>query len=212
MVKKHMRSIQKLSSCVLLVVTVAFLGSCDKGDGDHEALVRSQQVATIARVKNLAGQGVDVPTFSESDTAVFVFSRIDCPISNRYAVELNRIVREFSTKGIEFTLVYVDPDESAEAIRKHLAEYSHLARAYRDPEHNLVKLVGATVTPEVAVFCRNRGMVYRGRIDDQYVDFGKQRAQPNQRDLRETLTQILAKKIPKFRSTKAIGCYIDTGK
>ncbi len=158
---------------------------------------------------NLAGDDVQVPDFSKSNCQVIVFSRVDCPISNRYAMEVRRIVAEYAPKGIGFHMVYVDPDETPELINKHRQEYGYDFSALRDTKHRLVKLTKATVTPEVVVFCCDEGMVYRGRIDDQYVDFGKQRRQPNKRDLRDVLSSIVAGTIPAFSSTKAIGCYIE---
>ena len=52
-------------------------------------------------------------------------------------------------------------------------------------------------------------LVYRGRIDNLYADFGKKRAKPTRRDLRETLDALLAGKRLAKRTTKAVGCYID---
>jgi len=50
--------------------------------------------------------------------------------------------------------------------------------------------------------------VYRGRIDDRYVDFGRARAAPTSRDLREVL-QALARGGPVApRTTAAVGCSI----
>src|SRR5215470_14739036 len=83
-----------------------------------------------------------------------------------------------------FELVYVDPAEPSEEIRQHLHDFGYHIAALRDNEHALVKMTGAKVTPEAAVFVPAPSgapgdlvgtgrMVYRGRIDDQYVDFGK---------------------------------------
>ena len=100
----------------------------------------------------------------------------------------------------DFTTLWTVPEE-------------HTCEAVIDHARRAVALSGATVTPEAAVWAEGSGLVYRGRIDDLYVDFGKQRVEPSQRDLREVLDAILSGEIPPFRSTKAIGCYIEeTGK
>ena len=48
-----------------------------------------------------------------------------------------------------------------------------------------------------------------GRIDDRYVDFGKQRTEPTVRELRDALQAILAGKPIAVTRTKPIGCDID---
>ena len=65
--------------------------------------------------------------------------------------------------------------------------------ALRDPAHALVKFTEATITPEAAVVADGR-VVYRGRIDDRYVDLGVERPSPTQRDLADALTAVLAGK------------------
>ena len=77
----------------------------------------------------------------------------------------------------------------------------------RDTEQKLVKQTGVKVTPEVAVM-RGSTVLYRGRIDDRYVDFGKDRPAPTERDLDDALTAITAGKPVAVRETRAIGCFL----
>ena len=51
-------------------------------------------------------------------------------------------------------------------------------------------------------------MVYRGRIDDRYVDVGEVRGRPGRHDLEEVLKAVLAGEPVDPRTTKAMGCYI----
>src|SRR5207244_4968875 len=99
-----------------------------------------------------------------------------CPISNRYAPEVQRVVSEFSSKGVVFRLVYPNPADRAAAIHEHMAAFSYAGalEALRDPAHALVKFTKATITPEAAVVVGGR-VVYHGRIDDRYVDLGLER-------------------------------------
>jgi len=138
---------------------------------------------------------------------VLVFVRADCPIANRYAPELRRLHEDYSPRGVAFWLVYPDPEATPETIGSHLAEYGHVARALYDPEHALVEHVGASVTPEAALF-RGPRMLYRGRIDDRFVDFGKTRAAPSRRDLRDALDAALSGEDVPAPRTRAVGCFI----
>jgi hypothetical protein len=110
-----------------------------------------------------------------------------------------------------FWLVYPDPAETPEAIRRHQREFGLVFHALRDPQHELVRVTQATVTPEAAVFVAGPSgprMVYRGRIDDRYVDFGRARPSPTTRDLRAVLEALASGTTPAPRTTTAIGCFI----
>src|SRR5258708_33881879 len=64
--------------------------------------------------------------------------------------------------------------------------YAGTMDALRDPKHSLVKYAGATITPEAAVLAGGR-LVYRGRIDDRYVELGVERPTPTRHDLADAL-------------------------
>jgi len=143
-------------------------------------------------------------------TAVaFFFLRTDCPISNRYAPEIERLASKYAKDGIGFWLVYPEAATSANEIEQHRKEYHMTLPPLRDPRHELVKKAKVTVTPEVAVFLPNGQEIYRGRIDDRYVDFGKERPLPTTRDLDEVLTSLVGGKAIVRPVTRAVGCYIE---
>src|SRR5215831_5865786 len=50
---------------------------------------------------------------------VLFFITHDCPISNFYAPEIQRICTEYGGKSISCALVYVDPQLNIAAVRKH---------------------------------------------------------------------------------------------
>jgi hypothetical protein len=139
---------------------------------------------------------------------VLLFVRSDCPISNRYAPELQRLYNLYSTKGVDFHLVYPEPGLTAAGIAKHRAEYSYTIPAARDEDHRYVALAQVRVTPEAAVFV-NGQLVYHGRVDDRYSDLGKARPRPTSFDLEEVLAALVkGRKVP-HRTTTAIGCVIE---
>ena len=145
---------------------------------------------------------------------VLLFTRTDCPISNRYAPEIKRVYEKYSGQGVRFYLVYPDKDETAAAIEQHRIEYGYPMPAVQDPSHEWVARASAKVTPEAAVFVpespgkRDWRLVYHGRIDDRYIDFGKSRREATVRDLQNALDAVLAGRKVAPASAKAIGCYI----
>jgi hypothetical protein len=161
-------------------------------------------------VQALSGAPVDALQAPAGTRAiVFLFTSTDCPISNRYAPEVRRIADAFGSKGVAFRLVYPSPSEDARAIREHMTAYSYagIADAVRDPKLALVKFAGATVTPEAVVVVAGK-VVYRGRIDDRYVDLGRERPAPTRRDLFDALSAILDGKPVPLAKTQAVGCFI----
>ena len=142
---------------------------------------------------------------------VLVFTRADCPVSNRYAPEISRLDGEYAGRGVRFWLVYPDRATTEAKREAHRAEYGYRMPAVADPDQKLVARAAAVVTPEAAVFVpKGSGWqrVYRGRIDDRYVDFGKYRAKPERHDLAEALDSVLAGQPVRVRETKSIGCAI----
>ena len=166
--------------------------------------------AVAGELRLLGLDGETVAPFSAGDASlrVFLFTRTDCPVSNRYAPEVRRIHEAFAARGVAFWLVYPDPDSSAAEIREHLESYGYAIPALRDPRHELVRRAEATITPEAAVFNASGERVYLGRIDDRYVDFGKARPRPTRHDLVDALEALLAGRPVAEARTTAVGCYI----
>jgi peroxiredoxin len=158
----------------------------------------------FAQVTDLAGKAVEPLKTQGATTVVLIFVRTDCPISNRYAPEIQRLADKYQAT---FYLVYPGADETVEAIQKHRKEYHYELEALRDPQHQLVKTAGVKVTPEVAVF-RQGKLLYRGRIDNRFVAFGKMRPAPTSRDLQQVLEALRKGKPVTKRTTSAIGCFI----
>lgn len=189
-----------------------------RGSRAQTALVGLTLVGAIAcagrpeiEVEDLDGRVVR-PLASATDRAVvLLFTATDCPISDRYAPEVRRLAGEYAPRGVRFFLVYADAGSRPEAIRQHVSDFGYDLRALRDPAHTLVRLTGATVTPEAVVFASDEGgtrLAYRGRIDDWYEDFGRARAAPTTHELADSLDAVLAGRRVEVPRTTAIGCFI----
>lgn len=171
----------------------------------------SQISSTQLRLPDLTGRQVTPLQINGAKATVFFFVRTDCPISNRYAPEVRRLYEKFAPDGVNFWLVYPNSDESVETINNHLREYKYNLNALRDPQHTLVKMSGVRVTPEAAVFIPVRDghrIVYRGRIDDRFVAFGRTRPSPTTRDLENILKAIIEGRQVTSKTIPAIGCFI----
>lgn len=146
-------------------------------------------------------------TAAANTPTVLVFTTTDCPISNRYSPEIQRLASRFGGK-VQFTLVYPVPADEDARIREHVKKFGYSIPWQRDSRQVLVKQTGVTVTPEVAILDAAGKLLYRGRIDDRYITFGKDRPQPTVHDLERSLEAVLAGKSVPVAQTQAIGCIL----
>jgi hypothetical protein len=157
-----------------------------------------------AGVETLDGKPANVIGAGQVD--VLLFLRTDCPLGKRYAPELDRISKEFASKPVKFWLVFPDKTESASNISGMVTDYRFPGSPVRDIERTLVRAAHATVAPEAAVFGRDGKLLYHGRIDDQYVDYGKQKPEPQVHDLENAISAAMAGKPVAEPETRAFGC------
>ena len=160
---------------------------------------------------DLEGTVVDPLKASAGKVVVLIFVRVDCPISNRYAPTLQGIerrVRLDNAGRVAFWLVYPDRSESAEKIRKHEKEFGYDLPALRDVRRSLVAESHAQTTPEAAVFDANRKLMYHGRIDNLYEDFGRARPAATTHELEDAIQAALGGKEVADASVPGVGCYI----
>lgn len=172
------------------------------------AVGASGRAAAPIRLPDVNGAIVR-PLESKTAKAVCVFFIAhDCPISNVYAPEIGRIVRDYRPKGVTFYVVYTETDLTRAAARKHTRAYGFPCDALLDAKHALVRKAGATVTPEAALFAPDGRRLYLGRIDDLYRDYGQRRDQPSHHDLRLALDAALAGRPVPPPTAPPIGCFI----
>lgn len=167
--------------------------------------VVSRNVQSFAT--DLEGKPIDPFRAAQGKVVVLVFVRTDCPISNRYAPTIQQLSARYS-KDATFFLVYPSKRETSDVIRKHDHEYRYRFPALRDPQHVLVKQGEAQITPEAVVFDASRRLVYHGRIDNLYEDFGHSRKSATTHELADAIEAALAGKSMNGKPTPAVGCYI----
>jgi hypothetical protein len=172
------------------------------------AALAALAVITV-RVPDLENKLID-PLQAPAGTkaTVILFVSTDCPISNRYAPDVRKLHDTYGKDGVAFWLVYPNPADGVADIRDHIKSFSFPGTALRDLKHDLVKAVGATITPEAAVYDAKGTLTYRGRIDDRYSAIGIEKAQATRHDLQDAVAATLAGKPVTQKLTQAVGCYI----
>jgi AhpC/TSA family len=142
---------------------------------------------------------------------VLFFAASDCPISNRYVPEIERLDHEYAPQGVHFWWVYPNPGDTAAVVRRHHAQFDLHADAVLDTEQRLARMAHATITPEVAVFnvtAEGLREVYRGRIDDRYVALGQERPAATRHDLELAIRAVLDNRSVPKPGGPAVGCTI----
>jgi hypothetical protein len=159
-------------------------------------------------VSDVSGKAVRPLEAKNRRATLLFFIAHDCPISNGYAPEMARICKAYEGKRVASYVVYVEQDLKSDEAAKHAHEFRYPCPALLDPSRKLVKLTGARMTPEAVLLTPDTKVVYRGRIDNRYVTYGKRRDQPTSRDLRNALDALLANRPVKPAKTPVIGCFI----
>lgn len=155
-----------------------------------------------------AGHSHTTAEWNGKRAVVLFFVSTDCPLSNNYVPELNRISRAYGPRGVAFYAVQGDATVKDDEVRRHVKEFRYEFPYLLDPAESLAALTGATTTPETAVLSPRGELLYLGRIDNRLEDFGKQRVQVTEFDLRDALDAILIGKPVARARTKVLGCAI----
>jgi len=190
----RLQTLRMFSRFVFAIVVLCFVTS--------PLTSSSQSVAT-----DLEGKPADPFHAAQGKVVVLIFVRTDCPVSNRYAPTIQQLSARDANKAA-FFLVYPSKKETSEAIRKHDRDFGYTLAALHDPQHILVKQSQAQITPEAAVFDVNRRLVYHGRIDNLYEDFGHARKTATTHELADAIAAAIAGKTINGNAPPAVGCYI----
>jgi hypothetical protein len=166
------------------------------------------------QVRDVDGQ-VLRPFSTGAAASVVFFVATDCPVSNGYAPEIQRVCREYGSRGVGCSLIYEDVDTTPGTsaldgqVRTHLREYNYAAvPASIDRERVVAAAARAAVTPTAVIVDRSGDLRYRGRVDNLYAALGKTRQQVTSHDVREALDAVLSGRRVAHPETEPIGCFI----
>lgn len=138
-----------------------------------------------------------------------IFSCNTCPFvigwENRYN-ELNEIAtrNKIGAVLVNSNEAKRSSDDSPEAMVAHAKEMGYTMPYVIDKNHELADAFGAKTTPHVFVFNKNKELVYKGSIDDNF----KNKNEVENHYLRNTLNELGAGKTITTSETPAKGCSI----
>src|ERR1700678_1692671 len=130
-------------------------------------LIRASLLALAVGASLTGPLAIDVNRHPVTDLAppgvravVLFFAASDCPISNRYIPDVQRLAAVYGPRGVRVWFVYPNPGDDAGVIRAHNAQYAITANTALDTSQNLVRMAHATTTPEAAILLPQRGQLH----------------------------------------------------
>jgi thiol-disulfide isomerase/thioredoxin len=165
-------------------------------------------VLAHVQVRTIQGTVVQPLAAPNRTATVLLFIAYNCPICNSYSAEIHRLQTDYGVGKIAFYVVYTDVGVPLKKLQAHAKAHGYTKFALFDKSHALVKLTKAAVTPEAVVLGPTDQILYEGRIDNRYSNFGTSQDVATVSDLRRALDAIRADQPVKIARTKAIGCYI----
>lgn len=139
---------------------------------------------------------------------LFIFLSPECPLCQNYSLVLNKIYRQYGDR-VRFYGIIPGKTYAAETIIGFAEKYKIDFPLFIDKALILSHYLKATTTPEVILLNNSHELLYKGAIDNWFMDIGKQRARTTKDFLRQALDQQLGGKTIALKRTKAIGCYIN---
>lgn len=182
----------------ILLMTGACLGA---GESGHDLFRVRTGVDTAGAQHRFAAK--------DAKGVVFVFLGPECPVSQRYVPELNRIARHADTNAVEFFGVISGKSMTRTQAVEFVKEYAIQFPVIFDEKKALAHWLRPTHMPEAFVLKPDGDRVYRGRIDDWYLAPGRPRAVIRERELREAIAAVGVGKMPATHFAPPVGCYFE---
>ena len=147
--------------------------------------------------------------FKDASALVVVFSCNHCPYVQAYEDRLMALQDEFRGRGARFVAINANdavshPDDNFDSMVKRAAERKFNFTYLRDDSQAVARAYGATHTPHLFVFDKNRKLAYTGKIDDNW----QAPERVTKRFLKDALSALVDDRVPAEAETFAIGCTI----
>jgi peroxiredoxin len=155
------------------------------------------------------GKNYSLGYFKDKKGFVIIFSCNHCPYVQAYEERIKKIQSDYGNKGIG--LIAINPndsdqyeDDSFENMKKRALEKEFNFPYLRDEDQTTARAYGASHTPEIFLFDKERKLVFHGKIDDNWKDEPKVKS----KYLREAIEELLAGKEISVPETFTIGCTV----
>ena len=153
------------------------------------------------------GAVVKSADFADSKCLVVAFLGTECPLAKLYGPRLQSLAKEYEPRGVKVLAINANQQDSITEIAAYVKQHGIEFPILKDPGQKVADQFEAVRTPAVFVLNPLGVVLYRGRVDDQYI-VGVQRDAAQREDLRQALDEVLAGKPVSVARTESIGCLI----
>ncbi len=186
----------------VVIAGLSLVAAC----GSASAADAAKSVAPFT-LNDARGASVNSADFADSKCLVVAFLGTECPLAKLYGPRLQTLANEYESKGVQFLAINSNQQDSIAEITAYVKQHEIKYAILKDPGQKVADQFGATRTPEVFVLDPLGQILYRGRVDDQYI-VGVQRDAPLRADLQWALDEVLAGKPVSVAVAEPIGCLI----
>ncbi|MDB4766767.1 redoxin domain-containing protein, partial [bacterium] len=187
----------KFSSLVLVVASLIAVAAADAEDLGVIAPF------TLAGLK--PNSKVVFPESQPKKLTALCFLGTECPLAKLYAGRLQKLADEFDS--VRFVGINSNVQDSLTDIQRYVEATGIEFEMAKDVSNVIADKLAVTRTPEVIVCDNQRNIIYRGRVDDQYLP-GVSRNAATRDDLRIAMTQALAGEKIEVSRTAPEGCLL----
>lgn len=156
----------------------------------------------------LEGGSIDAASLSKNQN-VFIFLSPECPLCENYSVPIKALMDSLGDDSLHFIGVVSGAYFSNDAIRRYLLRHELALPILLDPDLELARSLGASITPEVFFTDRSGAILYQGAINDWAISLGQKKQAAQHHYLRDAIVAHKEGREISPKLTKAVGCFIE---
>ena len=203
-----MKISQKIQS-ILLLISFILIGNVSMAQKNSPLEIGATIPNSEDLMINVSDEKMSlINNFNENGLLV-VFSCNTCPFVIMWEDRYRQLEKMCQTNNVG--MVYInsneakrDGDDSLEAMKNHAKNMGYTFPYLIDQNSVLANAFGAKTTPHVFLFNKNKKLVYKGAIDDNYRDI----SQVNETYLLDAIEQMVKGVDIYTKKTNAKGCSI----
>ncbi|MBY0586844.1 redoxin domain-containing protein [bacterium] len=155
---------------------------------------------------DLAGKVVSLGQKEGVKAIAIVFLSDECPISNQYIPELNRIAGKLADQPVEIYGVMSDRTRTRAQAKDFVKSFQVAMPVLFDASATLARLLLPTHVPEAFVLDPLGKVLYRGRIDNQFDEKLRRRTEVTTHDWADAIDAAVKGEKISATQTNPIGC------
>ena len=175
----------------------------------HSTMVPLGTPAADFKLPSVDGEEYSLTSFSEYSVLVIIFMCNHCPYVKAVIQRLIDLQKEVSDQGVR--LVGINCNDAKKYTDDTFENMKSVSKGWRmnfpyllDESQEIAKKYETVCTPDIYVYGKERKLLYRGRIDDNWEKVDQVR----KRDLKQAIDCILgSKKVPE-EQIPSMGCSI----